>query len=105
MPYIPTSNRKKWQPARKSYQDIRQNNASFYQSTAWRKYRRIYLALHPLCRMCEAEGTITQALMVDHIVTMNKGGDPWEDDNLQPLCNKCHAKKSSKDGRHEQPKQ
>jgi len=50
----------------------------------------------PLCRMCMKEGKITAAQMVDHIKPRSKGGADFERSNLQPLCNKCHAKKTAK---------
>jgi 5-methylcytosine-specific restriction protein A len=68
--------------------------------TVWRKYRRAYLAEHPLCRRCEQEGQLTAASIVDHIVPHR--GDPvlfCEPTNHQPLCKPCHdTKTASHDG-------
>ena len=41
--------------------------------------------------------SLTPAQMVDHIVPINKGGAPLDLNNLQSLCNACHAAKSAKD--------
>ena len=35
--------------------------------------------------------------MVDHIKPINKGGSKLDIDNLQSLCNRCHALKSAKE--------
>lgn len=37
--------------------------------------------------------------MVDHITPINNGGEPLDSDNLQSLCNTCHARKRSQEGR------
>ena len=66
---------------------------------AWRKARAAYLATHPLCAMCEAQGRITPASVVDH-VTPHKGNSAlfWNVDNWQPLCKRHHdATKQSAD--------
>jgi len=57
----------------------------------WRKLRTLYLARHPLCRMCKADGRISSATEVDHIQKHN--GNPelfyaW--DNFQGLCADHH---------------
>jgi hypothetical protein len=33
----------------------------------WRKARKLYLARHPRCRMCQAQGKLAAATVVDHI--------------------------------------
>ena len=33
-------------------------------------------------------------LEVDHIVSISRGGDPWNPANLQALCRSCHLAKS-----------
>ena len=47
--------------------------------------------------MCIEDGKTVIATMVDHIIPILKGGDKWDRNNLQPLCAKCHAKKSALD--------
>ena len=37
-----------------------------YKSTAWRKGRLAFLAQHPLCERCEANGRVTAATVVNH---------------------------------------
>ncbi|MGA0081666.1 MAG: HNH endonuclease [Ilumatobacteraceae bacterium] len=69
-----------------------------YNTTAWRRLRAAVLREQPMCVHCAETGAITLAQMVDHIKPVRLGGDMWDPDNLQPLCNKCHAVKSA----HEQ---
>ena len=68
-----------------------------YNTTQWRNLRQIVLQGDPLCKMCEANGYTTLAQMVDHIKPVRLGGEFWNQDNLQPLCNSCHASKSAKE--------
>lgn len=58
----------------------------------WEKARRIHLAEHPLCAMCERANRVTAATVVDHI-TPHKGdqGLFWNRDNWQSLCAHCHS--------------
>ena len=36
---------------------------------------------------------------VDHVVPLDKGGDPWALDNLQALCRGCHIEKTAAENR------
>lgn len=49
-----------------------------------------------LCQRCLAKGRPTPATQVDHIIPKAKGGtdDP---ENLQAICDECHAEKTSED--------
>lgn len=66
----------------------------------WQRARLAYLAKHPLCRMCEAQGKVTAANVVDHIV--DHRGDMklfWDSqNNWQSLCVSCHNKKTADEG-------
>ena len=62
-----------------------------YDSQRWRKVRRWWLKGHPLCEMCQRQGRITIATVVDHIIPHH--GDPtlfWDANNYQSLCAACH---------------
>ena len=72
-------------------------NKKFYQSKRWRNHRKLFLQLHPLCVECEKKGIIRPAKVVDHIVRINDGGDPFDYSNLQPMCSSCHNKKSGRE--------
>jgi 5-methylcytosine-specific restriction protein A len=67
----------------------------------WQRFRKIYLARHPLCVECEKEGVIEPATDVDHIKPVTGPNDPdfYYEDNMQALCCRHHKiKTASKDG-------
>ena len=64
-------------------------------SHRWQAARKQFLANHPLCVECQREGKLTPATIVDHIKPHR--GDPalfWDEKNWQPLCKKCHDRKT-----------
>lgn len=48
----------------------------------------------PLCRECIKDGTVTGAVIRDHIVPLAEGG-PDTDENTQPLCKRCSDVKTA----------
>ena len=60
----------------------------------WARYRRMYLAAHPICVKCRRG-----AVDVDHIVAVSGPDDPlfWEESNHQALCHSCHSEKTVKE--------
>lgn len=60
-------------------------------SYRWQQYRLRFLAANPLCIMCQKEGRITAATVVDHIKP-HKGNHTlfWDPKNHQPLCTAHH---------------
>ncbi|MBX3014842.1 MAG: HNH endonuclease [Caldilineaceae bacterium] len=59
----------------------------------WRRVRRIKLAMNPICEECQANGIITSANEVDHILPLARGGT-HHPDNLRSLCKSCHSRKT-----------
>lgn len=57
----------------------------------WQKARNAFLGENPLCVMCESEGRLTPAQVVDHI-TPHRGDELlfWDRENWQPLCKIHH---------------
>lgn len=99
MPSINPSKRAK--QARKTYTKGAYKEPR-YNTQQWRNVRELVLQQQPLCQACEAVGLLTLAQMVDHIKPVRLGGEFWDRDNLQPLCNSCHASKSARE-RHSDP--
>ena len=61
----------------------------------WRSARKRFLQKHPLCVLCQMEGKLTPATVVDHIAPHR--GDMrlfWDETNWQALCKRCHDKKT-----------
>lgn len=57
----------------------------------WRKARRTYLQQHPLCVMCDREGRVEAATVVDHIKPhCNDQKLFWDTNNWQSLCKVHH---------------
>lgn len=75
------------------------SNQEFYNSWPWRKKSKAYRQANPLCVKCMAKDVVTAAKVVDHIVSINNGGDKLNDSNLQSLCESCHNSKSSAESR------
>ncbi len=97
MPSIKKHTKRPWLPERKPYEGYRHHNTDFYQSRRWRSLRALKLQKDPLCEECMRKGVLVPAHMVDHIVPINKGGAPLDLNNLQSLCNHCHAVKTARD--------
>lgn len=62
----------------------------------WMEIRRAVLSDSPLCIKCFAQGRVTAAVEVDHIVPISRGGSD-ELENLQALCIECHRAKTRAD--------
>lgn len=59
--------------------------------------RKRRLRAEPLCRHCKERGIIKIATTPDHIAPLANGGTDT-DDNIQCLCESCHAAKTAQDG-------
>ena len=62
------------------------------------RWRRLRLAVMSAsgwrCALCPRS-----AREVDHIVPLDRGGDPWALDNLQAICRGCHVRKTRAENR------
>lgn len=71
---------------------------------SWQQLRNKFLKENPKCIKCgdkrkfikDGWGNLITNLQVDHIVSINKGGEEFDWNNLQTLCLKCHKAKHSK---------
>lgn len=59
----------------------------------WRRLRTMVLARDPFCMVCTNEPSVT----VDHIKPLASGGDN-SFENLRGICERCHKRKTAKDG-------
>ena len=99
MPTLPKGKNRPWIPEKpKHMREV--DNASFYNSKRWRALRNYFIQKNPVCAQCKRDGTIKGAQCVDHIKPISQFGMGVATDinNLQSLCNSCHAKKSSREG-------
>lgn len=72
-----------------------------YKDPRWVKGRKLHLARHPLCVMCEARGITRAANTVDHKVP-HRGDEArfFDEANWQSLCSTCHdVHKQREEGR------
>ena len=78
----------------------RAERQKIYRSKRWAKTRRSALDRDGWrCCQCGRAG----ALEVDHVVPMDRGGDPWSLMNLQSLCRACHYRKTGGENRGRKP--
>lgn len=88
---------------RKIYINVRESASKRGYDSKWRKERNRYLKENPLCIHCKEEGKLTRATVVDHIKPHR--GDKvlfWDESNWQPLCKKCHDKKTMTEDRYKE---
>lgn len=65
----------------------------------WQRYRLKFLERNVLCVMCQAQGKVTAANVVDHIVDHRGNQDLfWDKANHQALCTPCHSAKTAAEG-------
>lgn len=84
----------------KRYNSRRPERTAWYKTSEWQSLRARVLRSHPLCVMCEAQGKVTPAKLVDHIVPVVVAPDRMFDEtNLQPLCQSCHNQKTADERR------
>lgn len=65
----------------------------------WRKARKLWLSVNPLCVQCEKEGRTEAASVVDHITPHRGDYDLfWDEGNWQSLCKRHHDTKTGQGG-------
>ena len=73
-------------------------NRKIYDSKRWKVLRHLKLIDNPFCECKECEGLDTPADMVDHIIPINMGGDPFDKRNIQSMpSHPCHDAKSGRE--------
>jgi 5-methylcytosine-specific restriction protein A len=81
-----------WKEAAKACRD--KEIQSLY-DRRWRRARKAFLALNPLCCDCLAQGRSVAATEVDHIQP-HRGDEElfWARNNWAARCKSCHSKKT-----------
>lgn len=96
----PKNIKRPWVSESKPFQRARDFSA-FYNARAWRKVSKAYREAHPFCIDCEADGYVVKANVCDHKrglgFLIDNNQNPYDWNELQSLCNKCHNKKSGKE--------
>lgn len=62
----------------------------WYATKAWKDRRLAQLRAEPLCRFCEAQGIVTAATVVDHVVEHRGDYELFFAGDLQSLCKQHH---------------
>ncbi|MGE5390886.1 MAG: HNH endonuclease [Deltaproteobacteria bacterium] len=83
------------------YTNHRPNARERGYDSRWRRASKLFLEFNPLCRQCQKEGELTVAEVVDHIIP-HRGDQTlfWDESNWQPLCKKCHDRKTRTEDQH-----
>ena len=73
-----------------------------YKRKAWKDLRAAQLGIQPICEYCEAQGLLTVANVVDHIIA-HKGDEILfhDPENLRSLCKTHHDSTKQKEERRE----
>lgn len=73
------------------------NGVELYKTAKHRAISERHRREHPYCWQCEQQGIVRLAHMMDHVIPVNAGGDPWHPVNRQSMCNPCHNIKRGKE--------
>lgn len=102
MPNAPRTYKPPWaakaaKQTSRQYDKKHEEDRSFYWSTAWRKFRKWFLARHPLCEWCMEQGVVTAANEVDHRIPRRDRQDlALDEGNCRAACKSCHARYGAK---------
>jgi 5-methylcytosine-specific restriction enzyme A len=64
---------------------------NLYGTQRWKRRRRLHLAQHPLCVMCERMGKVTPATVADHVEPHRGDVMLFWHGALQSLCTAHHS--------------
>jgi 5-methylcytosine-specific restriction protein A len=74
----------------------KRNDHGRLRGRAAQERRKRILSANPLCVRCEERGITRLAEELDHHIPLSRGGSDT-DDNLVPLCRRCHELKTAQD--------
>ena len=96
---MPSINRKSptrpWVPHRKPFGTVRQDNYTFYNSRAWRRFATQEKMRYPLCDNVDVCGGAHE--ITDHPIPISEGGHPFNQ-AMNHYCASCNASKTGRQG-------
>ena len=66
-----------------------------YQTARWKQLRRQVLDEQPECHWCLQRGKRTPSTQCDHLVELDRGGDPYDRSNLVGSCARCNSSRGA----------
>tara|TARA_R110000851_G_C12738342_1_gene530555 strand:+ start:219 stop:572 length:354 start_codon:yes stop_codon:yes gene_type:complete len=101
MPTLPKGKDKPWIVSREQNKPgsraVKSHNEMMYvyNTQQWKATRAYHIQRNPICLTCKTkDNRVVAGDVVDHIIPIRQGGDPFQKNNLQTLCHPCHNKKS-----------
>ena len=82
---------------KKRYEHHYHDGKNIYHTYKWKKLRQSYAEKNPLCEHCLRYDILTPVNVVDHVVEIEDGGEPYDYNNLQSLCHSCHNRKTTQE--------
>jgi hypothetical protein len=70
---------------------VSRESQNIYSSAQWKKIRAQVLRDEPVCHWCKRR----PATEADHLVELDRGGEPYERSNLVGACKPCNASRGS----------
>ena len=67
--------------------------ARYWSDLRWRIFKRDNFT----CQKCKTKFETDEKLEADHIMPVAMGGDMWDMNNIQTLCDECHVEKTRDD--------
>lgn len=63
----------------------------------WQRFRKLYLAMYPLCCDCMEHGVVTAATDIHHKAKLREYPElKYDNDNLMALCGKHHDARTAR---------
>ena len=89
-----------WRPPEERRQEWDRTRPTAHQrgyDAEWQRESKAYLEEHPLCVMCEAQGRLRMATLVDHKIP-HRGNMKlfWDKTNWQGLCTTHHNREKQR---------